>query len=63
MEFAKEYITSFVGVFVAVLVVSSFITPIMDAFSGIEGVPILASAVIGSIIGAGVITFLLKALF
>ena len=60
---AKEYIVSFVGVFVAVLVVASFITPILDTFANISGVPVLTQATIGGLLGAGIILFLMKALF
>jgi len=63
VEYAREYIVSFVGVFVALLVVMNFVTPILDTVVNITGVPVLAKPVIGGLVGAGIVMFLMKALF
>jgi len=62
VEYAKEYISSFVGVFVALLVVLNFVQPILGTVGNITTIPVLGVSVIGSLIGAGIVIFLMRAL-
>jgi hypothetical protein len=59
----KTYVLGFVGVFVGLSVAVSLIPTIQDQLDQITGVPILASGVVLTVIGAGVIVYIIDQLF
>jgi hypothetical protein len=56
----KEYVTGFISAIIAVVISISLIPTLMDAVSGISGIPLLTTALVGTVVGAGVLLFILK---
>jgi phosphate/sulfate permease len=56
----REYVTGFITAVVAFLIAVSVVPILMNVVGEISGVPLLTSALVGTIIGAGLILYLLK---
>jgi hypothetical protein len=60
---ANNYISGFVLTMVAIVVVVNLIPTLLSSVTNVTGVPILTAGLIGMIVGAGVIVFIVKAFF
>ena len=56
----KEYVTGFITAIVAFLIAVNVVPLLMSTVGNITGIPLLSSALVGTIVGAGLIMFLLK---
>jgi hypothetical protein len=56
----REYVTGFITAVVAFLIAVSVVPILMNVVGEISGVPLLTSALVGTIVGAGLILYLLK---
>lgn len=56
----REYVTGFISAVVAFLIAVSVIPLILNAVGQVEGVALLSVTLVGTIIGAGLIMYLLK---
>ena len=56
----REYVTGFITAVVAFLIAVSVVPILMNIVGQISGVPLLTSALVGTIVGAGLILYLLK---
>jgi|YelNatPaOPRAMG01_1025707.scaffolds.fasta_scaffold21462_3 phosphate/sulfate permease len=56
----REYVTGFITAVVAFLIAVSVVPILMNTVGQISGVPLLTSALVGTIVGAGLILYLLK---
>lgn len=56
----KEYVTGFISAVVAFLIAISVVPLILNAVGQISGVALLSVTLVGTIIGAGLIMYLLK---
>jgi hypothetical protein len=59
----KEYISGFIGVFIALTIAFSLVTPILAQVNNITGVPVLSGIVVGSVVGGGILLFMMKVFF
>ncbi len=59
----KEYVAGFIGAFIALSIGFSLVTPILDQVNNITGVPVLSAIIVGSVIGGGILLFMLKVFF
>lgn len=55
----REYVTGFVSAIIAVSIAVSLIGTIMTAVTG-TSIPLLSETLVGTIIGAGILLFILK---
>lgn len=60
MAEVKEYVTGFITAIVAFLIAVSVVPILMNIVGGIEGIPLLSAGLVGTIVGAGLIMYLLK---
>jgi len=56
----REYVSGFITAIVAFLIAVSVVPIMMQTVGNITGVPLLSSALVGTIVGAGLVLFLLK---
>lgn len=56
----KEYISGFVSAIVAVVIAVTLVPTLIDAVANITGIPLLSGALIGTVVGAGIVLFILK---
>jgi hypothetical protein len=61
-EALTEYLTSVIGGIVGIVVVANLISPAVTAANS-TGVAILAPIVVGSVLGAGLIMFIVRTFF
>lgn len=55
------YITGFITSIIAVVISVQLIPTLMGAVTNVTGVPLLSAALVGTVVGAGIILFILKA--
>lgn len=61
MPEVKEYIAGFVSAIIAVVIAVTLVPTLLSATSNVSGdVPLLQSALVGTIVGAGILLFILK---
>ena len=60
MAEVKEYVTGFISAIVAFLIAVSVVPILMNTVGEISGIPLLTGALVGTIVGAGLILYLLK---
>lgn len=56
----REYVTGFITAIVAFLIAVSTVPILMGVVNNITGIPLLSSALVGTIVGAGLLLYLLK---
>lgn len=56
----REYVTGFVSAIIAVVIAISLVPTLMGAVGNVSGIPLLTSALVGTIVGAGIVLFILK---
>jgi len=56
----KEYVTGFISAIIAVVISINLVPTLMGAVANITGVALLSSALVGTIVGAGILLFILK---
>jgi hypothetical protein len=59
----KEYAMGFVSAFIGVAVAIAVTPTLMGLVGNLTGVPLLSSAIVGIVVGAGVLFFMMKAFF
>jgi len=59
MAEVKEYVTGFVSAIIAVTIGINLIPTIMTAVQG-ASIPLLTVALVGTVVGAGILLFILK---
>lgn len=57
----REYVTGYVTAIVAVVISVTLIPTLMDAVNNVTGIPLLSATLVGTIVGAGIVLFILKA--
>jgi hypothetical protein len=60
MAEVREYITGFVTAIVAVIIAVNLVPTLMNSVGGLSGIPLLSVALVGTIVGAGIVLFILK---
>lgn len=60
---AKEYAMGFISAFIGVAVAISVIPTLMNLVGNLTNIPLLSSAIVGIVVGAGVLFFMMKAFF
>lgn len=53
MAEVRDYITGFVSAIVAVIIAVNLVPTLLTAVANVSGVPLLTSALVGTIVGAG----------
>lgn len=56
----RAYITGFITSIIAVVISIQLIPTLMTAVNNVTGVPLLSAALVGTVIGAGILLFILK---
>jgi hypothetical protein len=56
----KEYVTGFISAIIAVIISITLIPTLMGSIACVTGVPLLTAALVGTIVGAGILLFILK---
>ena len=56
----RGYITGFITSIIAVVISIQLIPTLMYAVGNITGVPLLSAALVGTVVGAGILLFILK---
>jgi len=56
----RGYITGFITSIIAVVIAVQLIPTLMTAVGNVTGVPLLSVALVGTVVGAGIILFILK---
>jgi hypothetical protein len=60
---ARAYAVGFISVFIGAMIAVSVLPTFLGTLDNLTGVPLLASGLVGTIAGAGILMFLLKGLF
>jgi hypothetical protein len=61
MAETTAYITGFITSIIAVVIAVQLVPTLMGAVSNVTGIPLLSAALVGTVVGAGIILFVLKA--
>ena len=60
MEEIREYVTGFVSAIIAVVIAVSLVPTLLSSVNNITGVPLLSATLVGTIVGAGIVLFILR---
>jgi uncharacterized membrane protein YeaQ/YmgE (transglycosylase-associated protein family) len=60
MADVHEYVTGFVSAIVAVTIGITLVPTLMATVANVSGVPLLTETLVGTIVGAGILLFILK---
>lgn len=60
MEEVKGYVTGFISAIIAVVIAVTLIPTLLASVGNVTGVPLLTTALVGTIVGAGILLFILK---
>jgi hypothetical protein len=60
-EDTRAYITGFITSIIAVVIAIQLVPTLMGAVTNVTGIPLLSAALVGTVVGAGIILFVLKA--
>ena len=61
MAEVTAYVTGFITSIIAVVIAIQLIPTLITAVDNVTGIPLLTSALVGTIVGAGVVLFIVKA--
>jgi hypothetical protein len=56
----REYVTGFVSSIITVVITINLLPTLMTSMENMTGIPLLTAALVGTIVGAGVLLFILK---
>jgi hypothetical protein len=56
----REYVTGFITAIVAFLIAINVVPLLMNTVNEVTGIPLLSAGLVGTIVGAGLVLFLLK---
>jgi len=56
----SSYAGSFIGAFIAITIALALVPSLLNTVGNISGVPLLTTAIVGTVIGAGIVLFLVK---
>jgi len=57
----RAYVSSFITSIVAVVVAVQLIPTLLDAVNNVTGIALLSAALVGTIVGAGIVLFIMRA--
>ena len=60
MADVHEYVTGFVSAIVAVTIGITLVPTLMAVVANVSGIPLLTQTLVGTIVGAGILLFILK---
>lgn len=60
MADVKGYVTGFITAIIAVVIAVNLIPTLIQAVGNVTGVPLLTTALVGTIVGAGIVLFITK---
>jgi hypothetical protein len=60
MADVHEYVTGFVSAIVAVTIGITLVPTLMGVVANVSGIPLLTETLVGTIVGAGILLFILK---
>jgi hypothetical protein len=56
----REYVTGFVSSIIAVVITINLLPTLMGSMENMTGIPLLTAGLVGTVVGAGVLLFILK---
>ncbi len=56
----KEYVGGFISAFIGVVIAVTLVPQLLNVVNNVTGVPLLTTAIVGTIVGAGILLFILK---
>jgi uncharacterized membrane protein YeaQ/YmgE (transglycosylase-associated protein family) len=56
----REYVTGFVASIIAVVITVNLVPVLMTQMQNVTGIPLLTAGLVGTVVGAGVLLFILK---
>jgi hypothetical protein len=59
-EDVRGYITGFITSIIAVVIAVTLVPTLMGVVGNVTGIPLLSAALVGTIVGAGILLFVLK---
>jgi len=61
LDAVRGYVTGFVGAIIGVTIAIYMVPTLLDAVGNVTGVPLITAGIVGTVVGAGILLFILKA--
>jgi hypothetical protein len=55
-----SYVTGFIGAMIGVIIAINLVTPLLTEVANVTGVPLITTAIVGTVVGAGILLFIVK---
>jgi len=56
----KEYVGGFVSAIIGITIAIYLVPTLLEAVGNVTGVPLITTAIVGTIVGAGILLFIVK---